>query len=406
MKNRITNYVKIVHFPIRKQTNTPAVPPELTLPRPRVPEGGPSNRPDANASNTPTHRHESVENGRQRLTVLFEDAFLKVISLQAATAIYRLSWWPKNRIGAAASVAGAAGWPVIIEFIAYVLVPRLALHTALAFTWLLALTFLNFVAFASAWFAFNLWIKAAPSLDQLTAGCQGSFRVIDWYINATSRGKQYLTSIVFSASSCVFVYFVSPALKAKLEIAPVSYVAVGWTAAIGANMVYWVVVNPELIRRVLKLEDLNLVWHSPASTPAVAKLSAGFGFTAMAILGAAVTTEFLAFKLTRYGSNPALDGAAIFVPIMTGVLAIFSGLMPHWWLYRVVRGRRRSTMEALSRLIRRNPPTSVKLVEQAKEVIELYRLVESSPGLPFSTAAMVQYAAAVLGSLVAYFLGR
>jgi hypothetical protein len=66
---------------------------------------------------------------------------------------------------------------------------------------------------------------------------------------------------------------------------------------------------------------------------------------------------------------------------------------------------RRATLACLRELVAPTPPANRQDVDRYAATIELYRLVEMSPGLPFNTTAMVQYGAAVLGTLLAYLLG-
>lgn len=340
------------------------------------------------------------------LAPLFESGFEQVISLRMARAVWQWHLWPRTILGAVGSTALAAGWPLLLEAVMRVAAPEYSLHTLRAITWVAALAFLDTLAILSAWFAWQLWVKAARSLEDLTAGCEDINSLIQWYARALSKKRQYVVSIIWAIVAVVFLRVVQHTISVKLEIGPVSYISVAWTGAIGANMVYWVIVNPEMIRRLLRLKHLNLVWYSPASTPAIAKLSGGLAFTTTAVVGAALTTEFLAFHLFRYGKSDFLTAATIFVPALAGILALVVGLLPHLRLYEVVRDSRRISLEKLRRLIQGHPPTSAVAARRGQGIIELYRLVEQSPGLPFSTAAIVQYAAAVLGSLVAYLLTR
>jgi len=351
------------------------------------------------------HADEIIRN-RQLLTPMFDSGFERVISLHLARMAWRFKQWPKTMLGAVCSAALAASLPLFFEGFTLLAAPHYALHTLRAITWLAALAFLDTLGMLGAWRGWDLWVKAAPSIEDLITGCAGLDQVAHWYNRTLSRARQYWVSAAAALVGCVYLSLVRQAISSRLEIGPISYVAVGWTSAIGANLIYWLIVNPTLIRRILNLKKLNVIWHSPASTPAIAMLSGGFAFTTFATLGASLTTEFLAFHVAHYGKSEALTAATIFVPVMAGILTLVVGLLPHWWLYRVVREARRDSLAVLWRLAVTRPPASIRAVDKTHGLVDLYRLVESSPGLPFSTAAMVQYAAAVLGSLVAYFLAR
>ena len=340
------------------------------------------------------------------LTAIFESGFERVLSLYLARIAWRSKKWPKTMLGAVCSAALAASLPLYFEGLALIITPYYALHTLRAITWLAALAFLNTLGLLGVWRGWDLWVKAAPNLEDLISGCAGVDQITNWYSRTLSWVRQCWASAAAALIGCIYLRLVQQAINAKLEIKPISYVSVGWTSAIGANLIYWLIVNPELIRKMLRLKKLNVIWHSPASTSAIAKLSAGFAFTTFAMLGAFLTTEFLAFHVNGYGKSEALTASTIFVPVIAGILTFVVGLLPHWWLYKVVREARQDSLKALWRLAGTRPPTSIRAVDKTHGLVDLYRLVERSPGLPFSTAAMVQYAAAVLGSLVAYFLAR
>jgi hypothetical protein len=337
---------------------------------------------------------------------LFISGFDRVLVLIFARLAWRWRRWPKSMVGVISSAALAASWPLVLELILLLLMPGVALHTRRAITWLVAISALDTLEMLCAWRAWDLWIKAIPSMDDLISGCTGIDRILQWYTKMLSTPRQLAVSIAFAASGDVFLWAISPVIRPHLEIGLVSYLSVAWTCAVGANGIYWLIINPELTRRILSLDNLHMIWHSPANTPAIIKLSRGYGFITIVVLGASLSTEFLAFQLSSYRKDSLLSALTIFVPVLAGVLALIVGLAPHLWLYVVVRNVRNKALLAVERLIGERPPGTRRTAEQIRGHIELYRLIEQSPGLPFSTVAMVQYAAAVLGSLVAYFLGR
>lgn len=344
------------------------------------------------------HNHAELER-------VFEIGFDQVLLLSIARLGRRLRWWPKSAAGAFCSILLAACWPLVLDLLLLPTIPDAALHTRLATLWLTAVSGLDVLAILSAWRAWDLWVKAAASMDDLSHDCDRE-DILQWYIKALAMKPQLLASAAFASCGTIFLFFVAHDLSKRLEIRPLSYLAVAWTCALGANAIYWLIVNPEMTRRILRLPGLNLIWHSPASTPAIVKLSRGYGFCTCAVLFAALSTEFLALQVSSYGTDGLLSALTVFVPSLTGAIALFVGLAPHFWLYGAVRDARQVVLSRLESLIGQDPPSTRKASERVYQPVELYRLVESSPGLPFSTVAMVQYAAAVLGSLVAYFLGR
>lgn len=344
--------------------------------------------------------------GHTELESLFEAGFERVLLLLVARLGWRFRWWPKSVTGAFCSALLAASWLLVLELLLLRTVPGAALHTRLAILWLVAVSALDALTMLCAWRTWDLWVKAAPSMDELSYGCDNKENILQWYAKTLAITPQLIASAAFAACGTIFLFLVSHTLSKKLEVTPLSYLGVAWTCALGANAIYWLIVNPEMTRRILRLQRLHLIWHSPASTPAIIKLSRGYGFCTSAVLVAALSTEFLALQISSYGTDGLLSALTIFVPSLTGAIALFVGLAPHFWLYGAVRNARQVTLSRLEVLIGKEPPSTRKAAERVHQHVELYRLVERSPGLPFSTAAMVQYAAAVLGSLVAYFLGR
>jgi hypothetical protein len=227
-----------------------------------------------------------------------------------------------------------------------------------------------------------------------------------WFNDYLSVGRQLVVSSLFAVVACVLLRMTHPSIVGQLEMGLMSYVAVAWTGVVGANCAYWIIVLSDLARRILRMKDLRLVWHSPASTAGLALLSGAFGFTTLATLVAMAGVEVLALGASTYGDSPVLSALTTVIPIIAGCLSLAAGIMPHWWLYRAVRDARRASLAVLLPFTGDDPLTSVDSAQPARSTVDLYRLVETSPGLPFSTGAIVQYAAAVLGTLVAYFLGR
>jgi hypothetical protein len=195
---------------------------------------------------------------------------------------------------------------------------------------------------------------------------------------------------------------VTPALRGHLDTSAVSYVAVGWLGAIVGDGLYWLIVLVLLSFRTLRCAGLELVWHSPASTPGLVLLSEGYRLATIFTTGNALISETLAL-LVPGDKSAMLAALRVGIPIAAVAAAIAAGVLPHLVLFHFVRDARQRVLRELIDLVGPVPANRTG-ASRAEPRVSLYRLVEASPGLPFSTAAILAYATTLLGSLVAFLL--
>ncbi len=337
------------------------------------------------------------------LAGLLAAGYGRVLALAVARILVpRRRSWP-GVVVASASAGIAASWPLLAELALYALRRDDALVTPDAIGWVVALAIVTTAALVVSWRAWFMVERAGASLDELLAGSAGEQRLLRWFRRSLRRGRQVVLSMLVAGGACALLYLAQPAIADRLEIGPVSYLSVGWTAFVLGNDAYWLLTVSRLGRRILHQPDLNLVWHSPASTPGIVALSRGYTFGTVAILFLAIGVELLALRVSTYGDSVVLQTVAITFPVLAAVAALIFGVLPHWWLYLAVRDARHRVLRALVPQARRPPANAAELAD-AQSRIGLYNIVESSAGLPFSTGAMVQYAAAVLSTLVGTLL--
>lgn len=347
-----------------------------------------------------------LQAAQNTMASLIESGFTRALAVRTARMGWDWAKWPRSLPAMVASAALGAAWPVLLELVLLATYGRYALHTMRAVSWVLALSLLDLVALLCAWRTWVLLSRAGTSLDELIGNSAARDRLTRSFAGTFSRPRQITVSVICVVAGCLLLRLVQSSIENELEMGPMSYVAVGWTAALAGNCAYWLVVIPELARRILRQPDVTLIWHSPASTPGIVHLSSGFGFCTLSALGVAVGLDVLALRASRYGDSEVLAVLSATFPVIAGLAALTVGILPHWWLYLTVRDARRRALATLRPLTGDAAPITAEQVARAHAQVELYRLVETSPGLPFSTASMVQYAAAVLGTLVAFFLGR
>jgi hypothetical protein len=351
-------------------------------------------RAAATAIAVPTQRAAT----RPELTEVLTTGFHRVLTLRLARLAYRPRRWPGVVVGAA-SASIAASWPLLLELVLYFTARRYALVSLEAIGWVVATVLVNIAALVVTWRSWAMLHEAGPSVDELLASSTGRARLAGWLAAQLGGWRQLAVSLLAAGGACAMLGLAQSAIQAQLEIGPVSYVAVAWTAFIGGNDAYWLIAVSRLGRRILRRRDLALVWHSPASTPGIVRLSTGYTFGTAAILLLAIGIELLALQVSRYGDSVVLRTASITFPVLAAAAALIFGVLPHWWLYQAVRDARREVLRHLCPPVAVPPATPAEIAE-AQARVSLYSMVESSPGLPFSTGSMVQYTAAVVSTLV------
>jgi hypothetical protein len=336
------------------------------------------------------------------LQALFLSGYGRVIGLGIARTVVRRRGWP-GMGSALASSSVAASLPLVAELVLLAANSRQALHTLDAISWVAALSGVTTALLVAVWGSWSMLHRAGPAIDEMLALSVGRSALLRWFDATLRRGRQILVATLATAGGCALLYFAQPAIENRLEIGPMSYASVGWTAFLVGNAAYWLVAVSRLSRRILRFRDLSFIWHSPASTPGIVQLSRGHTFGTAVILLLAVGVELLALRIATYGQSPVLETVSIVLPIVAALAALIFGALPHWWLYLAVRDARQQVLRRLAPLSAQ-PPTTAREIAEAQGRVGLYSMVESSPGLPFSTGTMVQYAAAVVSTLVGTLL--
>jgi hypothetical protein len=316
--------------------------------------------------------------------------------------LHRSKAWP-GTLRAAGAVTLPAMWPLLLNVMLLAVARDHALVTLHANLWVVALGLVNAAGIMTAWRGWWNLHRAAPDLEKVLIGSQGQASLAAWFQRTLGHWRQLSVSVAAVPLGCLLLAMSQPAIEDQLEIGLVSYITVGWTGLLASNGGYWVVVVAALSRRILRLKDLRLVWHSPASTPGIAGLSSGYTFGTAAGLAILFGLELLALQVSTYGDSQVLRAMSITFVVAAALLALVFGILPHWWLYQTVRDARRRVLKQLTPPTD-TPPETPAEIAAATSRVQLYRLVESSPGLPFSTKSMVEYGATVLATLTATLL--
>ena len=304
------------------------------------------------------------------------------------------------------STAFLGGWPVLLNTGLILIQPSLALTTPSAIGWIVAYAALDFAMLAAAWWNWHLLVKyAAPDIDELLAESPDRANMVEAWLRAHLR---MLPQSIVSVSTAGIVILLFQAVSAKLErliqIAPMSYVVIGWTALIGGNCLYWLYTIGFLPLRIYKCRHPKLVWHDPSTTPAVVTGCDGFGFTALALGFGIVVTEVIGFLILRKTDSLLLQILSIVFPIFGLITVFFAAALPYMVMISMVRQSRRQTLRWLSDRIEDLPATNESA--ESRTYIELYHQVSSTPILPINTSTIVQYITVLLGVFLTYLLQK
>lgn len=338
---------------------------------------------------------------RSALVPTLEAGYSRVYAIRLGV-LYRSKVWP-GVLRAAGAVMLSAMWPLLLNGLLLAVAREHALVTLRANLWVIAFGILNAAGIMTAWRGWWHLHRAAPNLEELLNGSRGEAPLPAWFKRTMGRWRQLSLSVAIVPFACFLLTISRPAIEGYLEIGIISYITVGWTGLLASNGIYWIVIVASLGRRILRLKDLQLVWHSPASTPGIVSLSSGFAFGTAAGLAILLGLELLALQVSTYGNSQVLRAMSVTFVVAAGLLTLTLGILPHWWLYQVVRDARRAALRLLSQSTGLVPRTPTEIATAAQR-IQLYRLVESSPGLPFSTRSMAEYAVTVLATLTATLL--
>ncbi|KPM52518.1 hypothetical protein ACG83_29790 [Frankia sp. R43] len=181
-----------------------------------------------------------------------------------------------------------------------------------------------------------------------------------------------------------------------------------WSMSFLGNVSYWLIVPPIMAIFMRKCADLSLRWNDPARTPGVRTLSEGYAYSAIFL-------ALAAFTVTLPGLFDKAPTLGRYLPYLYGLLlglSLWVGAFTQFMLFTIIRRFRLSMMDALT-----GSDTYQLSEARAMEILERVRVSENSPStraayemfaeapsLPYGTGLIVQYATAILGSVVGFLL--
>jgi hypothetical protein len=191
----------------------------------------------------------------------------------------------------------------------------------------------------------------------------------------------------------------------KVHVSLLSHVIVGWSAAIGASTLYWIITWAEGPARLYRCHSVRLRWYDSTRTPGVRFLQRIYSFIALGLGAGVFAAEgFSLLVADKYGSAlPSLFWTLL--PAVSAAVALYAGAGPFYFLYLIIRRERESVLTRIGKQLDRHGPEQLDQPE-VQRIMESYAQVSSLSTWPLTSGAVAEYVAAMLGSLLAYALGR
>jgi hypothetical protein len=299
--------------------------------------------------------------------------------------------------------------PLAIAALLQLCGPRIAFSSATPFFYILGFCSICFLATLAAWQAIAQMFKLAEGIDELVG--RGSIeieRVCTRYIRRLSWWRQTWVTIVGIAAGDAFLSITSRSLVGHLEIKPASYVSVTMTSAIAANGFYLMITGLRLVSTALLSPGPKaLLWHTPAQTPILRRLTMYSGVLAMYAIVVTGLTELVASLVPARQHSLALKVLFIGFPIFSASCILLLLGFGHVIISTVVRRGKEVSLLRLDALIgEMDGLQEFPAIHHRKDLLDIYTAVLRSPSLPYSLAAYVPLIAALVAPLTAYILAQ
>ena len=251
--------------------------------------------------------------------------------------------------------------------------------------------------------AWSFPLRRLDSIDDLIRSSANRDRIVAPVLRG--YGVWQAVPPVLAAMIPVVVLLVSGDFGARNVAITVN---LAWSMSFLGNVSYWLIVPPIMVILMRRCADLSLRWNDPARTPGIRTLSEGYAYSAIFLaLGAfAVTLPGL------FGNASALGN---YLPYLYGLLlglSLWVGAFTQFMLFTITRRFRLRMMDTLAGddtyLLSEARATEifekVRLSENSPSTRAAYEMLSEAPGLPYGTGLNLQYATAILGSVVGFLL--
>lgn len=269
---------------------------------------------------------------------------------------------------------------------------------------LILLGSINAGMFAAAALAWRYALTRASTIDDLLRPCPDREAVPGIIHRAVEQRWQ-----VAVATLVALLPWVVPILAATPPWSePASFVLVvnlTWTMFLLGNVSYWLVVPPVMVLRIRSWQTLAIRWNDPARTPGVRTFSEGYAYAALFLALAA-----LAVTLPGALGTPLFGPYLPFLYALLIALSAWVGVVTQAAIYGLVRRYRLRLLDELARgsdfVVPENRTGEIanRIGPDTSGALAVYGSIASAPGLPYGTALVVQYVAALVGSFAGLLL--
>ena len=263
---------------------------------------------------------------------------------------------------------------------------------------------INAGGLAAAALAWNFATKRSHSIDVLLSTSTAR----DSAVSPISRAMPWRVQIFLptALASIPFIFAAARTVRGSADTdLYTTCLAVAWTLFIVGNDIWWLIVPPLSIVKIYDKDDLNLIWHDPARTAGIRTFAEGYGFSAVFLIGGA-----LVVLIPGTPWRQLLGSTIPYVYAALLLLSLWIGAMTQTLIYLLTRRNRLRVMQTLVVDIRLTGPQARFWGRPRRDTAELadslaaYATIASAPNLPYGSAVVVQYVAAVVGSVVGFII--
>lgn len=215
--------------------------------------------------------------------------------------------------------------------------------------WLVYLLLPIACSFAFPRVAWRGLVKLGDSLSSMVAFIEHERSIAAWLHERGAMAPQLVFSLSTGFCASLAAFTTQRFLGPTLAPCPVGMIGIAWTAALGANSVYWLWYVPLLIRKVCSTPTLHLRWHDPVRTEGVRGLSRLLGrSTLLATIGAVLFEMPILYSFWIEGHSAFIAAITVLCTFCVLGTIVFTGFMPQFWLTKAVRKERERILDSLS----------------------------------------------------------
>lgn len=301
-----------------------------------------------------------------------------------------------------------AQWPLAVNLlVVYPIEPTWAVMQPRALMWFVSFGLANSLMLLAALTAWTFVAERMYLVDAVLKRSPTRASVTYWLANSMAHRRQSILPIIGATLGPAFLSAIQNQLNAIIKIAPTSFLIVAWTGFIGGNVLYWLWVAAGVAKQIQRCPQLSLRWHDPANTPGLRLLGEGYFLSALFLLAGVITISVLGFWLPRVVEIPALLWLLYSFFALSVLTSLRIMAIPFYWIWRIVTHAKARTLNYIANQLELPELyLSTKLPTSTGQLISVYQAVSVSQNLPFSTVVVIQYGAALAGSVVAFVAGQ